>query len=470
MKAILRPSLSRRIVVAILIAFAIVFAVLIGYSFVEAFFPDSGIADVGRKNFVEAIGGPLIESGDPEQIRSAARMMEKVIQTQSAQQDARSVPRILVWDSAGNRVYAAPDLADEIVAASPLGLSELSVRGVPHRAAAIETNGYIVEVIDSVEGNQIDFLAVMTKGLLIDMTIALPFVLIPAWLAVRGGLRPLRELSASLQRRHPNDLTAIEAPTPYAEMTPLVDALNELLAQLRKKIARDQAFVHDAAHEMQTPLAVIANQIHVLASADAAADRSDARQAAERAVQRASHLVRQLLDLARFDAEAVGDEEINVAAVVRDVLARVVPMATAKAVEVSLLAPDALSLRLDAHALHSIIGNLVDNAVRYVGINGRVSVELDVQPTGIVLRVADDGPGIAEADRERVFDRFYRVAGSDETGSGLGLAIVRQAVAGMSGTITLGSGLEGRGCCFSIEIPCRHPGKVSTPPMQESLK
>lgn len=454
MKSIFRPSLSRRIVVAIFIAFAIVFAVLMGYSFVEAFLPDNGLADVGRKNFVQALGGPLVESGNADQIRIAAQMAEKIIQTQSAQQDARSVPRILVWDSAGNQVYAAPDLADEIHAASPPGLSDLSVRGIPHRATAIAANGYIVEVIDSVEGNQIDFLMVMTKGLLIDMAIALPFVLIPAWLAVRGGLRPLRELSASLLRRHPNDLTAVEAPTPYAEMTPLVDALNALLAQLRRKIAREQAFVHDAAHELQTPLAVIANQIHVLASAELAAARTDAKQSAEHAVQRASHLVRQLLELARVDAEpATADEEINIAAVAREVLARAVPVATAKAVEVSLLAPNTLWLRVNAHALYSIIGNLVDNAVRYVGQGGHVVVELDAHPASSSLRVLDDGPGIAEADRERVFDRFYRVAGSDEAGSGLGLAIVRQAVASMAGTITLGPGLEGRGCCFTVEVP-----------------
>jgi two-component system sensor histidine kinase QseC len=453
-RSIFRPSLSRRIFVAILIAFAIVFAVLMGYSFVEAFLPDNGLADVGRKNFVQALGGPLVESGNADQIRIAAQMADKIIQTQSAQQNARSVPRIFVWDSAGNRVYAPSDLADEILAASPLGLSDLSVRGIPHRAAAIEANGYIVEVIDSVEGNYVDFLKVMIKGLLIDMAIALPFVLIPAWLAVRGGLRPLRELSASLLRRHPNDLTAVEAPTPYAEMMPLVDALNELLAQLRKKIAREQAFVHDAAHELQTPLAVIANQIHVLATADLALARTDARQSAERAIQRASHLVRQLLELARFDTEpATGDEEINIAAIGREVLARVVPVATAKAVEVSLLAPDTLSLRVNAHAMYSIIGNLVDNAVRYVGKSGRVAVEIETHPASISLRVIDDGPGITEEHRERVFDRFYRVAGSDEAGSGLGLAIVKQAVTRMAGTITLGSGLGGKGCCFTVEMP-----------------
>jgi two-component system, OmpR family, sensor histidine kinase QseC len=453
-RAIFRPSLSRRIFVAILIAFAIVLAVLFSYAFLEAFLPNKGLADVGRKNFVEAVGKTLVESGDSEQIRTAARMTDRIIQTQLAQQNARSIPRILVWDSAGNRIYAAPELADALLVARSPGLSDVTANGLPYRAATMESNGYIVEVIDSVDATRADFVSAVIKDLLINLAIALPFVLIPAWLAVRGGLRPLRELSASLLRRHPNDLTAVEAPTPYAEMAPLVDALNELLAQLRKKIAREQAFVHDAAHELQTPLAVIANQIHVLASAELAAARTDAKQSAERAVQRASHLVRQLLELARVDAgPATGDEEINIAAVAREVLARAVPVATAKAVEVSLLAPDTLLLRVNAHALYSIIGNLVDNAVRYVGKGGHVAVELDAHPAGISLRVLDDGPGIAEADRERVFDRFYRVAGSDEAGSGLGLAIVRQAVASMAGIITLGPGLEGRGCCFTVEVP-----------------
>jgi signal transduction histidine kinase len=118
-----------------------------------------------------------------------------------------------------------------------------------------------------------------------------------------------------------------------------------------------------------------------------------------------------------------------------------------------LLAPDTLSLRVNAHAMYSIIGNLVDNAVRYVGKSGRVAVEIETHPASISLRVIDDGPGITEEHRERVFDRFYRVAGSDEAGSGLGLAIVKQAVTRMAGTITLGSGLGGKGCCFTVEMP-----------------
>jgi two-component system, OmpR family, sensor histidine kinase QseC len=436
------------------IAFVIVLAVLTAYAFLEAFLPDNGFADVNRKNFVDVVGKTLVESGDPDQIRTVARMTDQIIQAQNAQHNGTAKPRILVWDRAGTRIYAAADMAGELPVAGSPGLSDVTVHGLPYRAATTEANGYVVEVIDSVEGTRADFVFAVIQDLLINMAIALPFVLIPAWLAVRGGLRPLRELSASLRRRHASDLSAVDAPIPYAEIAPLADALNGLLAQLREKIAQKQAFVHDAAHELQTPLAVIANQIHVLATADLAHARVDARQSAERAVQRASHLVRQLLDLARFDAEpATGGEEINIAAVGREILAQAVPVATAKGVEVSLLAPDVLSFCVSGHAMYSIIGNLVDNAVRYVGTGGRVAVELEALPTCISLRVFDDGPGITEADRERVFDRFYRVAGSDEAGSGLGLAIVRQAVSGMGGNITLGPGIGGKGCCFTVEVP-----------------
>lgn len=107
----------------------------------------------------------------------------------------------------------------------------------------------------------------------------------------------------------------------------------------------------------------------------------------------------------------------------------------------------------DAGALHSIVGNLVDNALRYVGENGHILVEIETGNGIVTLRVVDDGPGIRTEDRERVFDRYFRIAGTGVSGSGLGLAIVKQAVARMGGTITLGDGLHGRGCSFVVSLP-----------------
>jgi signal transduction histidine kinase len=107
----------------------------------------------------------------------------------------------------------------------------------------------------------------------------------------------------------------------------------------------------------------------------------------------------------------------------------------------------------DPNALHSIIGNLVDNALRYIAEGGRIQIEIESENGLVTLRVLDDGPGIRAEDRERVFDRYFRVAGTGVPGSGLGLAIVKQAVARMRGNISLGDGLHARGCGFVVELP-----------------
>jgi two-component system sensor histidine kinase QseC len=107
----------------------------------------------------------------------------------------------------------------------------------------------------------------------------------------------------------------------------------------------------------------------------------------------------------------------------------------------------------DAGALHSIVTNLIDNALRYTGEGGHIQVEIVSGNGMITLRVCDDGPGISIAERERVFDRYYRVTGTVVSGSGLGLAIVKQAVARMRGTIRLEDGLHGKGCAFVVEWP-----------------
>jgi signal transduction histidine kinase len=130
-----------------------------------------------------------------------------------------------------------------------------------------------------------------------------------------------------------------------------------------------------------------------------------------------------------------------------------VPEALAKSIELTLESPDSVPIKGDAGALHSIVGNLVDNALRYVGVGGHIQIEIEADNGVVTLRVIDDGPGIRAEDRERVFDRYFRVAGTGVSGSGLGLAIVKQAVARMGGTITLGGGLHARGCGFVVELP-----------------
>lgn len=200
-------------------------------------------------------------------------------------------------------------------------------------------------------------------------------------------------------------------------------------------------------------MAVISAQVHVLEKAAGPEERRAAGQRLEQAIARASHLVQQLLDLARIDSAAISTAgAVDVAQMLRHEMAIAAPSAIARDIDLSLEAPDVLLHRLESHAFASIVQNLLGNALRYVRHGGQVAVELAARHGVLVLTVADDGPGIAASEQALVFERFYRVAGNDTSGSGLGLAIVAQAVKRLHGTVRLETGLGGCGCTFIVEL------------------
>ena len=280
---------------------------------------------------------------------------------------------------------------------------------------------------------------------------AMPCILLPVWLAVSSGLRPLRRLSVLIATRQSDDLAPLLFDPKYAELKPLVRSLDNLLAQLRDKIEREAAFVQDAAHELRTPMAVVSAQAYVLDAAANIHERREARQLLEHAIARAAHLITQLLQLAQADASH-GEplRTVDLAQLVREEMALFAPSAISREYELSFEAPDALACTLDVPAYQLILRNLVDNAIRYGRQGGRVAVELYQQGGLIALSVADDGPGIAPEDQDRVFERFHRGTGHDAPGAGLGLAIVKQAAAKLGGTVQLSAGLNGRGCRFVV--------------------
>jgi len=285
----------------------------------------------------------------------------------------------------------------------------------------------------------------------LNIVIAFPLVFIPVWFAVARGLRPLRLLSERIAARSADELSPVDVDPKYAEMKPLVTALDRLLLQLRDKIAREHAFVHDAAHELRTPIAVISAQAHVLSLAAGVQERRQAERQMDVAIARAAHLIHQLLDLARLDGRPASTPDvIDVAQLVRADLAQRVQAARERGLDLSLEAADALPYAVEPQVLRSVLHNLVDNAIRYVQPGGRVVVDLQLHQGRLRLAVADDGPGIAQEERALVFERFYRGAANEVPGAGLGLAIARQAAASMNGEIVLLPGLDGRGCCFVL--------------------
>ncbi|KQU80280.1 MULTISPECIES: sensor histidine kinase KdpD [unclassified Rhizobacter] len=291
-----------------------------------------------------------------------------------------------------------------------------------------------------------------------QLLLGFPLMLLPLWVAVHTGLAPLRRFARRLHELElKQDLAPLDVDFRYGELRPLGQAFDALLQRLRQHRARERAFVHEAAHELRTPLAVVATQAHALVQADDAASRAQAAAALQQAIQRSAHLSRQLLDLASLDNDRPAvPAALDLAHFCADRLAEQAAAARGRGIALALAAPEQMPVRVDAAALHSVLQNLLDNALRYVGPGGRVEVSLQLAPDGPRLGVADDGPGIAPADRPLVFERFWRGASHDVQGTGLGLAIVARAAERLGARVTVGDGLarpDGHGARFELHLP-----------------
>jgi Signal transduction histidine kinase len=253
-----------------------------------------------------------------------------------------------------------------------------------------------------------------------------------AWV-VRRSLKPLRTLSQELESRAATSFDPIDPQPVMQEMQPVVRAMNDLFTRTRQAFDTQQMFVADAAHELRSPLAALKVQIQMLGRAQDEPTRQLALQRLGSGLDRATHLVEQLLALARADSggqETASPTSLTQAA--RLALSDTLELAQTRSVDAGLEQADELEVNAPPNGLRMLARNLVDNALRYTPTGGRVDVRVRRDGSRAVLEVDDSGPGIPTEDRPRVFDRFYRRENSPPGGSGLGLAIV-QSVAERSG-------------------------------------
>jgi signal transduction histidine kinase len=451
LQAILSPSLVRRVSVTLLPTSILIWVVLLAFYYWQ----ETGkIATSERqRERAEIVLSVLSKIDVPEQARNMVASYSTLSNAAYRRMGISEKFLLQLEDRRGQQFFISPEAGNAILKGVNSAVVENVINGNRYRVYRSESGRWAVLLGEPITPQR-GLLASLSNDLGVSVLISFPFVLLAVWLAVRRGLRPLQILSKTIAERGADDLTPLGLDTKYAELRPLTSALDRLLSQLRMKVAREHHFVQDAAHELRTPMAVISAQAHVMAMANDVEQRREASQHLTDAIARASHLIEQLLDLARIDATSTTlPITFDVAQLLRQELVNLAPIAMARNIELSLEAPDELTCNLVQHAFLSIVQNLLTNAVRYGHDGGRVAVEILVIEGILTLSVADDGPGIAEAERSLVFERFYRVAGTDISGSGLGLAIVTQAVARLRGTVSLTSGLNGRGCCFTVALP-----------------
>jgi two-component system, OmpR family, sensor histidine kinase QseC len=454
MMSLFRPTLVRRVVIALLLAFAAVWVVLLGGIYMSA--TSQAVIDKGLQDVGQGLVMALSRLDQPGEARAVAEATSNQINHLYRTTGTPALMLVQLNDQLGARLFLSAEAGGAVLPAGDTQqIAATVLNGRDFRVFYGSANRWRITVAGSPVSKRW-LLISLGKDLSLYMLVAFPCILLPLWLAVSRGLRPLQRLSDRIAERSADDLSPTGIAPKYAELKPLVVAFDRFLAQLRAKIAREQGFVQDAAHELRTPLAVIAVQAHVLTMESDADGRREAAHQLDNAIGRASHLVGQLLELARVDsARAQEAQSIDVAQLVREELAHMARMATENALELSLEAPDELPFTLDVHAFRSVLLNLLGNALHYVPAGGRIAVALQQAEGSLTLSVSDDGPGIAESDKTMIFERFYRGKTHDKPGSGLGLAIVKQAAIRLNGTVQLLSGLDGRGCAFVVGIAPR---------------
>lgn len=279
------------------------------------------------------------------------------------------------------------------------------------------------------------------KGVILPQFVILPLAVLLVWLALARGIAPLNDLQRRIRSRDSSDLSPIDEQRIPDEVAPLVQAINDLLERLDQSIRSQKHFLADAAHQLKTPLAGLRTQAE-LAQREIDEGRSSPaelrRSLKQIAVssQRAAHMVNQLLAMARAEDQehAARRSEVNLAVLAIETVRDFVPRAMEKRLDLGYEGPEAsqAGLRISGHPLliRELIRNLVDNALLYTPSDGTVTVRVVEDPFGqvCVLQVEDSGPGIAESEREQIFQPFYRALGTNVDGSGLGLAIVREIV------------------------------------------
>jgi two-component system, OmpR family, sensor histidine kinase TctE len=276
------------------------------------------------------------------------------------------------------------------------------------------------------------------------------------WIGVTRGLAPLRDLSQEVARRTASDLEPLPPHHAPEEVSPLIAAIDQLMSRVRDAIAVQRRFIADASHQLRTPLAVLRTQAEsALREQEPAAVREALAQLRDHS-QATSHLASQLLSLARAEPAAelsIKAELVDLVSVAREACTALVPDALARRADLGFEEAGPAPMRGQALLVRELIGNLVDNALRYAP-GGTITVRVARPgPAFVSLVVEDDGPGIPPEERGRVFDRFYRIRGTQGDGAGLGLAIVREIARRHGGTVSLADGPGGKGLRVEVRFP-----------------
>ena len=448
-----RPTLVRRLMIAQMLMLTVLWSLAVAYVLVEGAGEASNVTR-GVLHAIISVADNLAEQ--PERQEQSLRAIDEALREEfELGQVPELAPRILVWRE-GKLVYKSPDAPSGIRSAGPEQMEVVYVKGQAWRSRSLAEGGTRVTVLE-VGGAWQFFITINSRGYyLLPLLISLPFLLVPAWLSIRLAMRPWRKVAQEVAARGPQDLRPLAFKPPHGELAALVDNINALLQRVDTSAARERSFIADATHELRTPLAAMRVNVEALQGQAHDARQQELLDGILNSGNRAARLVGQLLQLTRSEVQAGGGELPRRQALdtlLQDRLAALSGLAQAGDIELELQASVSLSVPGQRESLVSLIDNLVENAIKYSPRGSSVTVSLHAERGQAVLHVADQGPGIAPALYERVFDRFFRAPQQAQPGSGLGLSIVASVVRQHGGTIQLHSGNGGLGLLVEVRLP-----------------
>ena len=345
---------------------------------------------------------------------------------------------VQIWTVDGRSIYASRPHSD-LPARALLGLADVTAGGRTWRTFSVATRERVIQVAQPRQIRQ-RLAADAALRSVLPLLLLAPLMALAIWWLAALTLAPLRRVAAQVRERDEQSLAALPTTGLPDEVAPLVSALNALLQRLGQSLDTQRAFVSEAAHELRSPLTALKLQLQLVSRATDEAGRAQAVATLGTGIDRAARLVEQLLALARSEPGAPANpmQPLDLSELVRQAVADTVPFAQSRGTEFELFAATPVTVTGDRGALAMLARNLADNAVRYSPPRSRVELRVVVIDGFPTLQVDDAGPGIPPAERERVFDRFYRRNVGDEQGTGLGLAIVRSVAARHGAEVTLG--------------------------------
>lgn len=344
-----------------------------------------------------------------------------------------------------------PSFRDEKIGANEVRVVSLEVPIPGHN----DNRFVVIQVAETLQGRQ-ELTDNVILGVVLPQLVLIILAALAVWFGVTRGLLPLKEVQNAVSSRSPTDLRPLYADEAPKEVKPLVNAINELLMRLREDREAQTRFVANAAHQLRTPLAGLKTQTELAEREQDTAELKHSLLQIRTSADRATRLVHQLLALARVEPaafKATRREPVSLNSIARDATSELVPMALAKNIDLGFEGDSGGdSLMGNVESLHELTINLLENAILYTPSGGKVTVRAENSPRPR-LEVEDNGPGIPESERERVFERFYRTLGQTVHGSGLGLAIVREIADSHGATVELAAGAGGAGTTVTVEFP-----------------